>query len=298
MGIATLVKSAEINAPGLHVLTDEELRDLQLLLVCMMKDIAAICRENDITWSLGGGSLLGAVRHKGFIPWDDDMDLTMPRLDFEKFKTVFPGKYSEKYELKLPGDKGFLYHFPKIYRKNTIAQNIQSVPGEVERISIDIFIMENVSDNAVLRTMHGGLCNILLGIDSAIRMKLCKDNLLKYGANSPQLCSAVKKRAVLASFFSFLKLEQWLKISDKVFSLCKNKNTEYIVIPSGNGHFFGELFLRKEMLTLKLAEFENQQFFIPENPECYLKVRYGNNYIEIPPKNNIEQHVFVQFNLA
>ena len=67
----------------LHVLTEEESKDLKQMLLIMYKDIAKLCDENNITFMLGGGSCLGAIRHKGYIPWDDDLDLMMFRRDYE-----------------------------------------------------------------------------------------------------------------------------------------------------------------------------------------------------------------------
>lgn len=298
MGIATLTKSAELCSPDLHMITDEELRQLHSVLLEMMDDIAEICRENNIPWMLTGGSALGAVRHNGFIPWDDDIDIAMLRKGFETFKTVFPGRFSEKYELKLPGDQGYLYHFPKIYRKNTTALNIQSAQDTDEGVSVDIFIMENVSDHKFVQMGHGFLCTFLLLVVSVMRMKRCKHNLLKYGANNPKLCAAVKKRAFFSNFFAFLSLERWLRMIDKVFSLCADEKSEYIVIPSGNGHFFGERFLRDKMCTLKAAEFEGNSYFIPQDPHYYLQIRYGEEYMKIPPDTEKERHAFIRLDLG
>lgn len=294
MGIATLTKSAVLQSPELHVLTQEELQQLHNILLEMMNDVAEVCREHDIPWILTGGSALGAVRHKGFIPWDDDIDIAMFREAFDQFKTVFPGKYADKYELKLPGDKGYLYHFPKIYRKDTIIQNIQSPQNATECVSIDIFIMENVAANRVVRAVHGIICTALLAAVSAIRIKRCKDNLLKYGANSRKLCSAVKKRVFLAFFFSFLSLENWLKITDKVFTLCKNDDSEYVVIPSGNGHFFGELYIREKMKTTKYTDFQEMKYPIAEDSDYYLRYRYGKAYMMLPMEEERERHAFIQ----
>lgn len=298
MGIAALTKSAELVSPELHVLTQGELRNLQLLLVDMMNDVALICQEYDIPWSLAGGSALGAVRHQGFIPWDDDMDMSMFRADFDRFKEVFPGRLSEKYELKLPGDRGYLYQFPKIMRKNTISLNIQSEENDTEGVSIDIFLFENVSNHKWIRMAHGLLCNSLLMIDSVMRMKRCKHNLLKYGCNSIKLCRAAKKRAAFAFLFRILNLEQWLRITDWVFALCKDASSKYIVIPSGNGHFFGELYLRSKMQCVIQLDFEGRPFYVPEDTDYLLRTRYGDNYMEIPPEQEREKHAFIHFDLG
>lgn len=75
-----------------------------------------LLRENDISWCLSGGSILGAVRHGGFIPWDDDIDIFMTRKNFEKLYRIFPKENCE-YEIRRPGDKGYLLHYPQIIKK-------------------------------------------------------------------------------------------------------------------------------------------------------------------------------------
>lgn len=297
MGIASLTKSAELLSPRLHRLTEEEIRRLQEMLLQMAADIAAVCREQNVRWILTGGSALGALRHGGIIPWDDDIDLAMFRGDFEKFKAVFPGKLADKYELKLPGDPGYLYPFPKICRKNTTVQSIQSEPDTNEMVSVDIFIMENVSDSKLARTVHGLKCTALLAILSAMRMKRCKKTLLDYGACSKELCAAVKKRAAFAGLFSFFSLELWLKKADRVFSGCKNSQSQYIVIPTGNGHFFGELFLREKMEAGAAVDFGGVEAFLAKDADYYLRLRYGADYAQIPGENERERHAFIRFDL-
>ena len=298
MGIAKLIKSAQLSSPELHVLTDDQLNRLQQLLLEMTKDFAAVCERNGLTWLLCGGSVLGAVRHGGFIPWDDDMDLAMPRADFEKLKAVFSTSFSDQYQLKQPGDPGYLYHFPTHYRKNTVAPNIQSAQAGDECICLDIFILENTSDSLLVRTAHGLLCTGLLLIDSLMRMKRCKNNLLKYGGSNSALCCAVKKRAFFAGCFSFLKLEQWLKLSDRAFALCRNENSRRMVIPSGNGHYFGGLYQRRYMLPPQKAAFGDAQFFIPGTPEHYLKIRYGEGYMNVPAVEEQERHAYIRFDFG
>lgn len=298
MGIATLTKSASLLSSDLYPVTDTDLQQLHNILLEMAADISEICQENHIQWSLSGGSILGAVRHRGFIPWDDDIDLFMFRKDLEKFKTVFPGRYAEKYMLQLPGDEGYLYHFPKICRKNTTAQSIQSAPDAKEYVSIDIFVIENTYNGRIARTLHGLTCTAFLLVDSIMRMKRCEYNMLKYGSGNQELCRAVKKRTFFAKLFCFFPLEKWLLISDRVFSICQNTETDHVVVPSGTCHFFGEIYERSKLHRLKLENFEDRQFYIPEDSDYYLRIRYGNDYMTPPDSSKQEQHVFIKFDLT
>ncbi|KXB58205.1 hypothetical protein HMPREF1871_00593 [Gemelliphila asaccharolytica] len=77
-------------------LTLEELREVQ---IGILKYIDKVCKENNLTYFLNYGSLIGAVRHKGFIPWDDDVDISMPREDYEKFIKICENKKNDKYEV-------------------------------------------------------------------------------------------------------------------------------------------------------------------------------------------------------
>ena len=82
----------------LHKYDPEVLEHLHKVELMILKDFIKICEENDLNYSIYCGSLLGTVRHKGFIPWDDDLDVVMFRKDFERFKEIFLSSYNEKYE--------------------------------------------------------------------------------------------------------------------------------------------------------------------------------------------------------
>ena len=89
MGMINQIKRLDAKKSGLHVVDDNELTKLKATLLDMLKDLIDVFDTNDIQWSLSGGSIIGAVRHHGFIPWDDDIDLFMTRKNFEKFKKIF-----------------------------------------------------------------------------------------------------------------------------------------------------------------------------------------------------------------
>ena len=88
-----------------HFLNNEEIVALQNVLLEILRDLMEVCEKNEIKPFLQGGTLLGKIRHNGFIPWDDDLDIGMCRKDYENFKKIFDNELSDKYILMVPGVK-------------------------------------------------------------------------------------------------------------------------------------------------------------------------------------------------
>lgn len=112
----------------LRELTDKERERLRKCLFSIYKDIALVCSKYGLCFMLGGGSVLGAVRHKGFIPWDDDIDLMMPREDYMKFISVFNKELGNKYDLFYPfSNEGKFQYFVQVSRKDTILTKVNEL---------------------------------------------------------------------------------------------------------------------------------------------------------------------------
>ena len=196
---------------------------LHIELSRMITDISKVMENYGIHWSLSGGSILGAIRHKGFIPWDDDIDIFITRSEYEKLKKVFDKDLGEKYKLRQPGEKGYLFHFPKIEDKRNRIQSVQSVGEECTGLQIDVFILENTFDNALLRTFNGMICSAFLFIISCERLNLCKENILKYTENDPNVKKIVESRAKFSKIFGFFSCEKWISIAYKYFGHIKRE---------------------------------------------------------------------------
>ena len=128
---------------------DETLKHLQEVQLMMLKDFIEICEKNNINYFAIGGTLLGAIRHEGFIPWDDDIDVIMFRKDFEKLNNHMTNNSNEKYHLiNVLNEETYHYTWARFNLKNTLLEEwwADQVNYKVN-IFIDIFIMDNIPKN-------------------------------------------------------------------------------------------------------------------------------------------------------
>ena len=295
MNLHTVIKKLGEENKEIKLLNNDELTILHKVLLDMIKDFSDICNEYNIKWSLTAGNMLGAVRHKGFIPWDDDIDVIMTRFEFDKLKSKFQD--NDKYYLASPGDDGYILHYPRIFKKNTKFRSLLSVDDGHNGLYIDIFLLENVPNNVILKYLHGTLCTILLGVISSVRVNYCKKTLMKYSDNNKVLRNEINKRLYIGRIFSIIPIEKWMACANKCFSMCKNETSQNVVIPSGAKHYFGEIFNREKLCTYTKVKFENLLLPIPLNYEHYLKLRYGDSYM-IPPKETVkEKRALIEYQL-
>ena len=230
-----------ISTEGLVIEIDEATRQkLQRELLGMYKDILAVCQKHDIIPYLCGGSSLGAIRHKGFIPWDDDLDVAMTRADYQRFVQIFDSELSDKYVLNAPNySKVSMTRFPKVMKKGTVFMEIGALEGlDFQGIPIDIFIIENVPENAVHRKLKGLYCNFLEFVGGRV---------LSYQARteySERLHKAVGMKSyyfnkVIGFLFSFRKASRWNDSVDKAVQY--HKESKLCNLATGRKHYFGEI---------------------------------------------------------
>jgi len=138
-------------------LTDLQLKQLQAIQLDMLLEVKRICEKYNIKYSLIGGTLLGAVRHKGYIPWDDDADVGMLRKDYEKFRTICEKELdSEKYYFQDDRNtEGYRWGYGKLRRKNTLfLRENQRHLDFGQEIFIDIFPIDYAPDDMLRRRLH------------------------------------------------------------------------------------------------------------------------------------------------
>lgn len=293
-------KAINGEAAGLITLNQEQINALHSLLLEICDDIFALCQEKGYICFLGGGSALGAVRHNGFIPWDDDIDINITRKSYKEFIPEFKRRYGNKYWIQTPEDNPEIgIGLAKIRMKGTKVKTRDDLYDDSEAGAlVDLFIIENVYDNWFLRNLQGLLSLAVKSCLSCRRFYRDRKVYMETLGNDNAILSTSKFRLSVGFLCSFMSVEKWTKLANSIYSMCKNNKTKFVTIPQGRWHFFGEMFDRYPYCELSTMEFEGRNYPVSLGIKEYLLKMYGENYMQIPPLEKREKHVCWEFDLG
>lgn len=258
-------------------ISNEELKEIQ---INILNEIDAFCKNNNIQYWIDSGTLLGAIRHKGYIPWDNDIDVGMLREDYEKFISTY-NNFDNQYELHcFENDLNHFYSFAKVYDTNTVLYE-PDMNGDKISVFVDVFVYDNAPLNEKeLRKMYRKrdfytLCNNLYRLNNFSNKNIIKIAVIK----TIKKILSIKPRRYYVS-----KLIQNSK---------KYQNTETNLV--GNFTAITKISADKNILkSFTEKEFEGKYYPVPERYDDWLKIFYG-DYMKIPPKEKQIVHVFDAF---
>lgn len=280
-------------------ISEEELKQLQMCMLECYKEINAVCEKYHLEIFLQGGSLLGAVRHGGFIPWDDDMDFGMSREDYNKFIQIFDRELSDRYIMSAPNSGHRAYNrFIQLFRKDTVlvdnyADENSSKP---KCVYLDIFPIDYAPDNRFVRQIKGMYCNTLMAVAGCVDMYRTKNAVIKKMMDRTVKGRIIYRlRMIIGKMFGFRDAGYWFDKVDR--AVTSKKTTGYVTSATGRKHYLGEVVPAEVFFPVKYARFEGMKIRVPNNPKAYLKNLYG-DFMKIPPENKRERHFIKKINVG
>lgn len=282
----------------LRELTAEESKALKGAILDIYKDVAALCDKHGLSYMMSGGTCLGAVRHQGFIPWDDDLDIMMPRKDYDALVELLEkGELGPKYEFTYPNPKtDATIVFLKIYRKGSKDVEIHNTNTPFPQgIFLDVFALDAVPKSVLMQKVKGFFANFL---QYAAMCRLLTQYPSKqdeeFMSMDPELQKRYKRKVMLGHIFSFASHAKWVYWFDK-FVACSKEGNPW-GIPTGRKYYCGEIFDKDVYVPVTKGTFEGLEVNLPHDTDRYLKNLYR-NYMELPPVEKRERHFICEFEL-
>lgn len=249
----------------------DRLHEVLVEILCVTVDVI---KKNNLIYYLCEGTLLGAVRHKGFIPWDDDLDICMPREDYDKFIRIAETQLPQGYYIQHgANDKDYWLPFAKIRKENTIfydrAWNLQ-VDKSHQQIYIDIFPLDYAYGKDRFQRVRK---YFLSRLTSLCYMKICKD----------------KSKCIRYYAFYFVPINLLKLMQRWCMQPTKRTSNKFVNLASAYSAE-RQTFVIEDFNPPILIQFENNLFFVPNKSIKVLMKIYGNDFMTLPPENKRRTH--------
>lgn len=276
------------NQNEIKKLSKEELRELQLKSLEILIYFRDFCDKHNLTFYLCGGCCIGAIRHKGFIPWDDDVDVFMPRKDYEKLIPLW-NKYAntKRFSCNRTNKKEFMGNIMTTITDNNtkVIRPWQSGKDGHKGVMMDILPIDGCAP--------GGIRRKIQMFWSMIFSLYCSQMV---PVNHGKIVTLVGKIMLGIVPFKKMRYKIW-KFAEKQMSKYEIADSKYITELCSGPHYMRNKYPKEIFDKVVYMEFEKDVFPLPSGYDSYLKIAFG-DYMQLPPKNKqIPHHDIIYLNL-
>ena len=248
--------------------------ELQEQLMIILDDIDRVCRKHDIKYTLSDGTLLGAVRHKGFIPWDDDMDIRMMRSEFERFKEIYEKEKNKDFYIGHPCNPATY----SVINPTYVIPGMIQKDGSINNPWVSVFPMDNAPKNELVGWLKTTKLRFLAG-------------MMGKPPQYPLFPDKSKRLWDIASFAGGIvghkRAEKWYHTS----CISENgKDTGVLQTYAINLAATYKRFPKEMFETIEDMQFEDRTYMAITQRKEYLLIHYGDDYMTLPPEEKRRTH--------
>lgn len=266
-------------------MNDEILKKLHKEEIEILDEFVRICNKYNLNYFLIGGTLLGAVRHSGYIPWDDDLDIAMPRKDYELFLKLASKELKENFILDYyTTNKNYCLAFAKIRNNKTefIENFSQTLPG-YKGIWLDIFPLDDAKNTGILLKIRAEVTRMV-------------KRLLVIKCIQPK--NEQKARTIVRIILKIFPKKTLSFLCKELMVVGNNENNKYYINLGSQYKIHRQTHLKEKCLPVTTLLFEGKEYNVPKDSDYVLTNIYGKSYMQLPPKDKRVTHAPIKIKFS